>query len=87
MYENSREDIMKDGRYWTQKLDEAGLTKQLLPFNDILVGNQAPGNDVEPMLRDVVLDGAIVDIYHWDYPKQDTSSNRIYIYRKERVGG
>jgi hypothetical protein len=85
MYETSREDVMKGGAYWTEQIQKAGLTDKLLPFNDVLVGNEAPAGNVEPMLRDVVLDGVKVDIYHWDYPAKDTSSNRIYIYRKERV--
>ena len=85
MYETNREDIMKGVTYWTEQIEKAGLKDKLLPFNDVLVGQEAPGGDVEPMLQDVILDGAKVDIYHWDYPKQDTSSHRIYIYRKERV--
>ena len=85
MYEQSKEDIMKGVAYWTEAIDKAGLKDKLLPFNDVLVGQDTPPADAEPMLRDVELDGAKVDIYHWDYPKQDTSSHRIYIYRKERI--
>ena len=80
MYEQSKEDIMKGVSYWTEQIEKAGLKDKLLPFNDVLVGQDAPPADAEPMLHDVVLDGAIVDIYHWDYPKQDTSRFLIEMF-------
>lgn len=54
----SKEDVMKGGAYWTEQIEKAGLKDKLLPFNDVLVGNEAPGDkDAEPILRDVILDG------------------------------
>jgi hypothetical protein len=84
MYENSREDIMKGVTYWTEQIERAGLTDQLLPFNDVIVGNEPAAKDIEPMLKDVVLDGALVDIYHWDYPKRiPLAIESIFIEKNE----
>lgn len=82
MEETRQGDVWKGVDFWTQEIEKAGLKDKLLPFNDVLTGNEAPSGNVEPMLRDVALDGRKVGIYHWDYPKKDTSSHRIYIHKK-----
>lgn len=70
--------------YWTNEIEKASLKTQLLPFNDVLSGYE-PGVG-EPMVRDAIVDGVKVDIYHSD--KDNTSgikSGRIYIHLKERA--
>ncbi len=86
MFETRDEDVLKGGDFWTKEIERAGLKDKLLPFNDILVGDEA-GNG-EPMVRDAVLDGIKVDIYHSDENnKSGIKGGRIYIHRKERVSG
>ena len=60
---------------------------QLPPFNDIITGREAPHGYGGPMVRDVVLDGTLSDIYHTDH--SGGTGHRVFIPQAQypdRVG-
>lgn len=76
----SPEEIEKWGRGyedWLEAIKQAGVFDQIPGFNDIISGKDKPTTELEPVVKDVELDGIMCDIYHWG-----GGSARIYIYQK-----
>lgn len=75
-------EIWKGTAFWTDEIQKAGVFEQLRHFNDVITGNEAPqGYGEEPVVRDVVLDGMVCDIWHTDHKRGDTY-HRLFIHIK-----
>lgn len=69
--------IIKGIKFWETELTKAQVIKRLPFFNDIVTGDTAPSNNnAEIMLKDVLLDGRKVDVYHYKRTSQ------LYLYLK-----
>jgi len=75
-----KERTWKGTEFWTKEIEKAGVKNKLPHFNDVLMGKQAPSDYGEPMVKDVMLDGILCDIYHAD--KDGGTGERIYIHEK-----
>lgn len=73
--------IWKGTDFWTEEIKKAGVLSSLRHFNDVIAANEPPGGYGEPVLRGVILDGKICDVYHTDKQPGD-SGHRIYIHMK-----
>ena len=83
-WRGSKEMINRGLDYWMKAIENAGVKNQLLFFNDLLTGYEAPAGYGEPMVTDAVLGDVLCDIYHTD--RDGGSGCRIFIHIKERVG-
>jgi hypothetical protein len=65
------------------QIKQAGVFDNLRVFNDVITGKERPHQTGygEAIVRDVVLDGRVCDIYHTDRERTD-SGHRIFIHIK-----
>ena len=83
--ERKNPDLWKGVEFWTEEIRKAGVYDQLRHFNDVLTGKETPkGYGDEPVLREVVLDGRLCDIYHTDKKPSD-SFHRVFIHLKDAI--
>lgn len=79
------QDQWKGVDFWTKEIEAAGALKKLKFFNDVITEKKAPQPDSgygEPVLKNVILDGKKVDVYHSDN-KPGLSMNRLFLHIKE----
>ncbi len=84
--EPKNDETLKTVSFWTDKIEKAGLTEKLAFFNDIVTEKRTPDPKAgygEPVLRDVILDGQLCDVYHTDHNDGDTW-HRLFIYIKNQ---
>jgi len=78
-------DVWKGYDFWVGEIKKTGVFDQIRSFNDIITGTRAPlGYGDAPVVRDVVLDGQVCDIWHTDHKRTD-SGCRIFIHKKGAV--
>lgn len=77
--------VLKGTDFWTNEIEKAGVKNDLRFFNDVITEKRPPHPDSgygEPVLRDVVLNGKKVDIYHTDHEKGD-HWHRLFLHIEE----
>lgn len=81
----SKNETWKGIEFWTEEIKKVGLYEKLKFFNDVVTEKRPPNSESgygEPVLKDIILDGKKVDIYHTDNTDKD-HWHRLFLHIKE----
>ena len=76
---------------WEDAIREVDTNNELAPFNDVITGKE-PSVELRNhfVLRDVLIDGRMCDVYHWDQDKDGKRVsnpkfpvNRVFVHIKD----
>ncbi len=77
-----REDFKSSLEFWRGEIEKAGFTDKVPHFNRLSIRNEVSMGSQEPVIKDLVVDGEVYDVYHSDMGPEKTFSHNLVLHRK-----